>query len=95
MVTIIFFLFQKNELGRTEIDPFWKSPNSAEPKFGRIPNTPPRLRCLTSNLGGVFVQVAFLKSPNSAEQLIRVNSGFGHFFQKKEKKSDLKKIIKK
>ena len=24
-----FFLFQKNELGRTEIDPFWKSPNSA------------------------------------------------------------------
>ena len=42
-------------------------------------------------LGGVFGQVAFLKSPNSAEQLIRVNSGFGHFFQKK---SDLKKLLK-
>ena len=29
-------------------------------------------------------QVAFLKSPNSAEQLIRVNSGFGHFFGEKK-----------
>ena len=25
----------------------------------------------------------FRKSPNSAEQLIRMNSGFGHFFEKK------------
>ena len=39
-------MFLKNALGRTEMDPFWKSPNSTV--FGRIPNTPPR------RLGGVW-----------------------------------------
>ena len=35
----------KNALGRTKIDPFRKSPNSAEPKFGRAES---RIRHLAS-----------------------------------------------
>ncbi len=42
-------------------------------------------------LGGVFGQVAFLRSPNSVEQDIRVTWGLGIFFKNKvnEKKNYL------
>ena len=42
-VTINFFLFLKIVVDRTQMDPFWKSPNSAELKFGRTPNMPSSL----------------------------------------------------